>query len=232
MKKEDKKQESSSWPTSKKLAVYLAWMLFLYFLSFFTYLLTNQYNLSRPEHFELFFEWEKAFPLIPEFILVYASVPVVFFLPLFFLKTDHFHLLGLRFLYNLLLCGLFFIVIPTKLGFMRKVPEGVFSTLFELLHQGDMPHNLFPSLHISLSATLTLTLSRSTSNPFLKAALWFWTLLVCISVVVVHQHHLVDIAGGFGVALGSLWHIRKTPGFLHDLEERLCQRWNGSSGKK
>lgn len=226
MKKDTKKQKEPqpAWPTSKKLSVYLTWMFFLYFLSLFTYGLTNYYNLLRTEHFELFFEWETNFPLIPEFIIIYASLPFVFFLPFFFLKTAYYHVLGLRFLYNLLICGLFFIIFPTKLGFIREIPEGVFADFFYFLHLGDLPHNLFPSLHISLSATLALTFSRTHPSLALKATIWIWMLLVSVSVLAVHQHHLADIIGGLAVAYGSLYHIKETPGVLKKLEERIYQK--------
>ncbi|HEX4590111.1 MAG TPA: dual specificity protein phosphatase family protein, partial [Gemmataceae bacterium] len=74
----------------------------------------------------------------------------------------------------------------------------------------DAPYNLFPSLHIAYRTVLAELYARHSRGPlWLASAVWFS--LIGFSTVFTHQHHLVDIAGGFALAGVSFYLIREDP---------------------
>ena len=96
-------------------------------------------------------------------------------------------------------CGIaavFFILFPTELGFSRTENIEGYEFMYNLLHMIDKPHNLAPSLHITYSALGAYVLSSEIKSKWLKGMIWLWFLLICSSIVLVHQHHLFDIFSG------------------------------------
>jgi membrane-associated phospholipid phosphatase len=59
-----------------------------------------------------------------------------------------------------------------------------------------MPHNLVPSLHVDASILLIAALWRALPRAWIRAGLVLWGILLCATVVLVHQHHLLDVATG------------------------------------
>jgi len=64
----------------------------------------------------------------------------------------------------------------------------------------DKPHNLYPSLHITFSAISAFTLLRHTQKKRMQVLLILWVIMIALSVILTHQHHLFDIATGFVLA--------------------------------
>jgi membrane-associated phospholipid phosphatase len=95
-----------------------------------------------------------------------------------------------------------FLALPARLGFERIVLDDVlYNSLFAQLFAVDLPHNLVPSLHVVYSAIIALSLAEGISNPMTRLALWAWLALLCLSTLLVHQHHLLDVVTGLVVAL-------------------------------
>jgi membrane-associated phospholipid phosphatase len=208
------------WPGLKKLVIYSAWAVFLYSVFFLTYMPVNRFNAYRDVHWHLYLSWETQIAIIPEFMLFYASIIPAFVLPLFLLKIADIHLLAFRFLMIMLTSMVIFLIFPTVNGFPREVPEGIFQGIFSFLFHADKPYNLFPSLHISFSATLAMSMMKLRSK-WLKALIWIWLFFICVSVVVVHQHHLADIAGGLALSYLSMGSINGPPKFFTTMAEKI-----------
>ena len=68
--------------------------------------------------------------------------------------------------------------------------------MFAALYSFDLPHNLFPSLHIALRTLLASTYLRFCGGPW-RWLTHVWFSLVGISTLVTWQHHIVDVLGGF-----------------------------------
>jgi membrane-associated phospholipid phosphatase len=64
-----------------------------------------------------------------------------------------------------------------------------------------MPHNLVPSLHVVFSALILFSIIQTSKMPIARIALWGWLLLLCVSTLLVHQHHLLDVAAGLTLAM-------------------------------
>ncbi|MES0491804.1 MAG: phosphatase PAP2 family protein [Leptospirales bacterium] len=150
---------------------------------------------------QLFFEWELSIPFLPGFIWIYLSIVFIFFVPLFFSNVNGIRYLGPKMLWATFTAGILFWLFPAEAGYVRSDTIADQYLLFRILYFFDhYPHNLFPSLHITYSAILVFSMLTSVKT-VIKWLLWIWFLVICLSVFVVHQHHLVDVAGGVLLAL-------------------------------
>lgn len=159
----------------------------------------NWISSQREDYWRLYSNWELSIPLIPEFIVLYFSFSLLTVVPIFFLFQPQITLLAKRMALSIIISGCIFLFIPTQLGFTRIIENDRYELMFSLLHQIDYPHNLFPSLHITLS-TITVFGLIPYCTKAINYILGTWWILLCVSVVMVHQHHIADIVGGIMIA--------------------------------
>lgn len=139
-------------------------------------------------------------PLVPQFIWVYLSMFVLFLLPPFFLDVPALQRLGKRLIAGTLLSGAVFLAFPSRLGFSRVMPDNpLYAAIFSRIFALDLPFNNTPSLHVVFSALIAGALARS--RRWLRWPMYAWLALICLSTLLVHQHHLADIATGLLLAL-------------------------------
>ena len=131
----------------------------------------------------LYFDFELGIPFIPEFIFIYFSIMLLFWSPIFFLEENAFYPLAKSFCFATVIAGLLFLALPAELGFKR--PEKVlgFETIYSLLYQLELPHNLVPSLHITYSFLLSFWNLAYSKNNVWKFVFAVWLLLICLSVL-------------------------------------------------
>lgn len=166
-------------------------------VAFFTVYPTCNWITASRDTFNLYGEWELSAPFIPEFIWIYMSFYILFILPPLFLNESGLRALGKQLTQGSLLAGVIFLALPAKLGFIRTIPEdprlgAIFSAIFNL----DRPHNLVPSLHVVFSALLLWSLRDVLRASVAKLFCDFWLAAICLSTVLVHQHHVLDVITG------------------------------------
>jgi hypothetical protein len=145
----------------------------------------------------LMFEWEKSIPFVKELVVPYWSLDF-FFCGAFFLcgsKTE-LNLLTKRLMAVTILSGLFFLLFPLKLGLPRPEPSGWTAPFFHALYFNDLPYNLAPSLHISLRSLVWVFYGAHLTG-HVRTVVKVWFILIGLSTLLVWQHHLIDVAGGF-----------------------------------
>ncbi len=171
-------------------------------LAFFTvYPLCNWFTAQRSFYFSPYFEFELAIPLVKEFFWPYFSMYLLFFVPPFILNRQQLSLMGKQLVIATLISGLTFLLLPAKLGFPRLIPDDPFyAKIFTQMFALDLPYNTVPSLHIVFSTILVLHINKASQSPILKLLMMIWLILLYISTILVHQHHLLDIITGFLVA--------------------------------
>ena len=194
------RQGSLAIPSKEALRVYIVYGLAIDLAFFSVYGLCNWVSAQRTDVRQLYFDWELGIPFVPEMLVVYLSMFVLFFVPLFQLSPDELRRLGQQVLIGIGLSGIVFLLVPGELGFERIGDTSVIGPVFAFIYQVDFPHNLVPSLHIIFSALIVFALNEA-SSPRLKVLYWTWLALLSVSVVLVHQHHLADVAGGFVIAV-------------------------------
>ena len=147
-----------------------------------------------------YYEWERLIPFVPVMILPYMSIDL-FFLAAPFLCRDERErgTLRRRITFAIIAAGAGFLLLPLRFAFERPHVEGWLGSLFDAFRTLDQPHNLFPSLHITLRTILAEHYARHTRG-IVRGALGVWFSLVGFSTVLTYQHHVVDVAGGFLLA--------------------------------
>jgi len=163
---------------------------------FLVYGLCNAYGADHPNPGRWYADWELAIPLVPWLILPYWSIDLLFVLAFLSCREPkELANLTARVGLAVLLAAASFLLWPLELGFTRSTDHGIWSPFFALLYRFDQPHNLFPSLHVAFAVLFRWHFARQLRGGWH----WFmhgWFLVITASTVLVHQHHLVDVAGG------------------------------------
>ena len=189
------------WPRWDILRLYLLLGMALDALFVVVYGGLSLLTAHRDPRLRFYWEWELEIPLVEPMILVYFSILPLFLLPAFRLDGQGLKLLAKRMAAAMVVAGAVFLLLPTELGFTRDTEAGRFASLFALLWMADLPYNLFPSLHVALSGLVIAALFPR-SPTWARALLGLWLIAICFAVVLVHQHHVVDVLGGLLVTLG------------------------------
>jgi len=153
----------------------------------------------RATRWQAHFAWELAIPYRPAAFLIYFSVLAVPVLPLFMLPDAALlRRWERRMAAAVLVAGAVFVVWPFELGY-APVDAGRWAPLAMLARVVSGHYNLVPSLHVALTV-VTLHAVWRLAQPVVRAALAVWFAALLASVLLTHQHHLVDIVTG--AALG------------------------------
>lgn len=178
-----------------------AWLRFLaVFLAFFlpVYAGSGALNAWMPERaVQLYLPWEKDIPLVPWMIWPYLSLYTVYLLPLFHLDAARMKRLTLQSVVVVLAAGLVFLLLPVTSGFPPRADAH--GPMLRLIALVDTPYNLVPSLHVACAALILLACGER-ARPALRVFYLLWFAVLAASTVLVHQHHLVDVAAGYALA--------------------------------
>jgi len=178
------------WPALWRLALAGATFVFVYSAC-------NRITAMRGNVPSLMFAWERHIPFVREMVVPYWSLDL-FFCGAFLICGSklELNLLTKRLLAVTVASGVCFLLFPLKMALSRPEPVGWTAPLFHALYHNDMPYNLAPSLHISLRSLVWVFYgARLTGLPRTVVKLWF--ILIGASTLLVWQHHVVDVAGGF-----------------------------------
>ena len=186
-------------PARGDVVLSLRWAGLLILLFPSVYWACNQITVQRETHYRLWFDWELQIPFVPGMVWVYLSLFICFFLPMFALREAALNALCRRLLFAVVVSAAFFLMVPAQSGFERPAQVPSYSETFRLIYLFDLPGNCVPSLHVSWSA-LFIGALREVSPSWLRRALEVWFVALCAAVLLVHQHHLVDVIGGLLVA--------------------------------
>jgi hypothetical protein len=198
--------EWTSKPDRREVAVSLSWAAVLTILFFSVYGYCNWAAAASAARWRLWFDWERDIPFIAWMVWPYFSLFASFFLPMFALRRQALDILCRRLALTVAVSGAIFLMFPAELAFVRPVDPP--NPGFALIYAWDLPHNLAPSLHISWAATILWSL-RMVSPPLIRRLLETWFVVLCAAVLLTHQHHVIDVAGGILVACFSWRVIRR-----------------------
>lgn len=167
---------------------------------FIAYGFCNWITSQRTDVGTWYWEWEKHVPFVPELVVPYWSLDLLFTIA-FFLPTSRHELrvLGIRIFTIITLSCVCFLIWPLKFDLLRPIPVGWTEPWFRLLHKNDLPFNLAPSLHIGLRCLFWITYGRHLSG-WLRSGMRWWFITIGASTLLVWQHHLMDVVTGFFMA--------------------------------
>ncbi len=174
---------------SRRLAVYLRLSIWLTLLFLVTYTSTNRLSAVRTNPFRLYFDRELSIPFVPWMIWVYLSINLFLTLPLAVLNIAQIHRFARAVALATVAAALAHLLLPTQLGWTQPA-------CFNL----DLPHNLVPSLHVAYAVLAGALVWNGATARLLRIFSGAWLALLISSVLLVHQHHLLDVVTG--AALG------------------------------
>ena len=161
--------------------------------------LTARRTFRVPVHFPA----ELAIPFIPAMTLFYMSIYLLFWMAPFVLRTRREIRAFVVTLAVVTFCGgVGFLLFPADLAFAppREEDLGIWAGLFHFADKLNLTYNLLPSLHVAF-AVICVAVFSARATVAGKAVLWFWAAMVAASTVLIHQHHLLDVATGWLLAL-------------------------------
>lgn len=188
-----------NWPDKARWIAYLKFMLVFYALFFPVYFGTQYLPPLRPALL-LYFDWETRIPLIPWMIWPYMTLLTAFSVPLVQMTPAEMHRLTLQSTVPLIAAGVCFVAVPCRLGFSAVEVDGLHGPIFAALHAIDTPHNLVPSLHVAFGALILLG-AHEVTVAGLRPIYLAWLVAMMCAVVLVHQHHIIDVATGLAAAV-------------------------------
>ena len=195
-------QRTLRWPDREVVIAYAQFLLLFCILFFLAYFATQWIAPPPQTGYHLYFEWERHVPLIPWMIWPYLTLLTVFSVPAVQFAPGEISQLSKQSSFCLLIGGACFLLFPCVAGFPEINLTGFYGDVFQILHSIDTPQNLAPSLHVAFSALILLQ-ARAVSTTSLSRFYMAWLALMMICVVFTHQHHLVDIVSGFGLAMAA-----------------------------
>jgi len=184
-------------PDRERVRTYLVWAWWVGVAFFAVYPTMNWLTSRRPSPFHLYVSAELRLPFVPQFVWAYFSMYVLFVMPPFILQKPQMSALGKQLIAGTLVSGLLFLLLPAELGFERTIPtDAPYAGIYAAMFGVDRPYNLVPSLHVIYSAVIALACADS-ARPVARAALLGWLAVIAASTILVHQHHVLDVAAAF-----------------------------------
>lgn len=164
----------------------------------------TQLALGNQYHYDFTTALDEQVPFVKEWILIYV-VCYVFWAANYILIAregkEHWYRFVTAEMLSKVICGLFFIFLPTTNVRPEVTGTDFCSWLVRFIYGVDAPYNLFPSIHCLVSWYCYIGIRKSKKVP--KWYQWFscvFAVLVCASTQFTKQHYLVDIAGGVVIA--------------------------------
>lgn len=156
---------------------------------------------ARPD---FHFDWELRLPFIPGLAIVYLSVPLLLLLTPFILRTwRSFTPFFLTLTVETLIAGVVFLLLPMAQAYPARVAHGFGAGLFHLADRLNLDYNEFPSLHIAFTVTAAVVFGRL-CGPLGRALFTLWAVVVAASALLLHEHHLLDLAAGAALGFTSV----------------------------
>ncbi len=142
---------------------------------------------------------DRAMPFMPWTFMIYLSDYLFIGAAIAMLHGEEFYSFARQMFGALVLCGAFFMFVPTTYPRPPYPPSGsaLIQLAMDMVAAGDMPTNCFPSMHVALTAICAWSL-RSKSR-LLYGIFMVWAWLIFLSTMTTKQHYCVDILGGIGV---------------------------------
>ena len=199
-----------------RVRTYLAWSFWVGVAFFAVYPTMNWLTSLRARPWHLYLPAELRIPFLPQLVWAYLSMYLLFLLPLFLLPPERMPILGRQLIAGSVISAAIFLLLPAELGFPRQLPGGApYDAIFAGIFGVDRPYNLVPSLHVIFSTAIALACA-DVVRPALRIALLAWLVVIVASTVLVHQHHLIDVAA----ALAIVFALRRSERWLSTSSSR------------
>jgi membrane-associated phospholipid phosphatase len=165
---------------------------------------------------------DRAWPLQPEWSLVYVSLFLAALLPVFVVHQQR--LIGrvvLAYLSVWLFAYAVFLLYPTAAPAHPKViGTGFWAVALRTIYDSDVPYNCFPSLHVAQCFLAVFACSRVHRGVGIVTLAW--ASLVALSTLFTKQHYVADVIGG--ILLAWVAHLAFLRGYPREATPEMERR--------
>lgn len=148
------------------------------------------------------FDAELELPFVPVFVLGYVSLNVLLVLAPFVLRSrQELQALAAALIGVTAIAGIGFVMIPAEAAYPAPTADvpGRLGWLLAVAKRAALRHNMVPSLHVALAGVCALTYATRAGR-FGGLLLSSWLALIAVSTLLIHQHHVIDVATGLALA--------------------------------
>ncbi|MBW2975237.1 phosphatase PAP2 family protein [Candidatus Woesearchaeota archaeon] len=178
-------------------------MLFVVTVWVLCYFPINSFSEGRPAH-TLQLGFERDIPFIPFFVVFYVMAYLVVVMPYFVVRDIRDYRRAVAaYLFIILISSAVYILYPVKAARPEISGHGIFLDIIALVYLVAKPYNLFPSLHVSLSAISSMVCLKH--NKAIGYSLILLVFLISLSTLFVKQHYLADIISAAVLAFISYY---------------------------
>ena len=147
-----------------------------------------------------YFPFELHLPFVPSMAAAYLTVPLALLLTPFILRTwRDLTPFFLTLTVETLVAGLCFLLLPFAQAYPPRIASGFWGGIFRFADAVNLDYNEVPSLNVTFAVTLALVFGRR-RGPLGRFLFLAWAVTVCLSTLLIHEHHLLDV--GAGIVLG------------------------------
>ena len=178
------------------------WVAIGFTIAFFIiWTVSHELSGMQATRYPLYFDWERNIPFLWLAVPIYFSLDLaVTLFPLWFNNWKEAMAPALTLIAQTLIAAPFFVLIPIATGYENTLDGGIWGqTLFNPLGTKHISlWNHAPSLHVAYVFTIAFIVTQNKSRTF-KSMTYFWAVLVSISTMFVHEHHLICALSGFAL---------------------------------
>jgi membrane-associated phospholipid phosphatase len=180
------------------------WIALGYYVGFF-FLWTVSHELSdmRSIRYPLYFEWEAGIQFRRWALPLYFSLDIAVILFPFIFRSWREAIAPVgTLLIQTAIAAIFFVLVPIDPGYETTGVWG--SYFYEYFGLENLSRwNHAPSLHVAYACTIAFSLGRLYGRLALLIG-WVWAIVVSISTMLVHEHHLICVVSGFALFLFTM----------------------------
>ncbi|HPQ70334.1 MAG TPA: phosphatase PAP2 family protein [bacterium] len=142
---------------------------------------------------------DEKIPFVQIFIFPYLALYSLFLMPFFLVRDkEFFRVFAWSYITVMMFCYLIFWNFPVTFQHPQIEVVDFKSWALSVLYGADPPVNCFPSMHAAMAMTAALTIYAI--NRLKGVFALFITFMIGISALLIKQHYIADILGGFGIA--------------------------------
>jgi hypothetical protein len=174
--------------------------------------ITVHRSLRVPIHLPI----EHSIPLVPAAVVAYVSIYALFVIgPFIVRERREFSALIASLAVSIAFGAIGFLLLPSTAAFPPPSDLGIWNGLFRWADRVNLDYNMVPSLHVALTVCCIAFFAKRAA-PIGCWLLWVWAVAIALSTVLTHQHHVLDVATGWGAAVLAmrLTECRFSPGAI------------------
>lgn len=174
-------------------------LLFCFFVNNIVYFGIRMF-MGNAYHYDFTTALDNMVPFEPAWVSIYLLCYIFWFVNYVLvgrMGKEHLYRFVTADVISRLICGLFFIFLPTTNVRPEIMGTGIWDSLMAWLYAADAPTNLFPSIHCLTSWYCYIGIrGKKEVSPWYQRFSLVFALLVCASTQFTKQHYLVDVLGG------------------------------------